>query len=85
MILLGEGRKSDDRRSDERRSDRGSDSRASQNRGPELPLPPATRPKILIAPRTILVEGGDHPIAKVSDIFGGGKAHDENKYEVRVV
>jgi RNA recognition motif. (a.k.a. RRM, RBD, or RNP domain) len=44
--------------------------------------PPAVRPKIILAPRKVNVEGEEQPVARVSDIFGGGKPHDENKYEV---
>lgn len=70
------------------RGDRGSDrgaTRGVSNRdrpAREQEQPPAVRPKIVLAPRKINVEGEEQPAARVSDIFGGGKPHDENKYEV---
>lgn len=52
---------------------------------PAAPAVPATRPKLVLAPRTLPV----HNIGKVEetkpDIFGGGKPHDEILYEVRFV
>ena len=87
----GSERDNGDNRSNDNRGDRG-DNRGERgdNRGgsgggnrreSEQP-PPAVRPKIILAARKVPVEGSEAPVSKVSDIFGGGKPHDENKYEV---
>lgn len=70
----------------DRNSDRGSSRGVNNNRDrptrEQEQQPPAVRPKIILAPRKVNVEGEEQPVARVSDIFGGGKPHDENKYEV---
>ena len=85
-------------RGNERGNERGNDrnergggggggNRINSNRDtePSLPAPPAVRQKIILAPKKVAVEGEEvtAPVSKVSDIFGGGRPHDENKYEVR--
>ena len=81
----GSERDNRDNRGGDNRNDR-SDNRGGGNVGSSRKeteqLPPAVRPKIILAPRKVPLEGSEAPIAKVSDIFGGGKPHDENKYEV---
>ena len=57
--------------------------RNSNRDADQAPTPPAVRPKIVLAPRNIPLEGVEVS-AKVSDIFGGGRPQDENKYEVRI-
>ena len=49
---------------------------------PKDPSPPATRKKIVLAPRTLPVETIGKPVVVKADIFGGGKPHDEAEYEV---
>lgn len=62
-------------------SPRGNNNRDRSSRESEQ-ASPAVRTKIVLAPRKVPLEGEEQPAPRVSDIFGGGKPHDENKYEV---
>ena len=67
--------------------DRGTSSRPGGNRDRpmrenEQPAAPAVRPKIILDARKANPETDPVLLKKNSDIFGGGKPHDGNKYEV---
>lgn len=59
-------------------------SRETHMAAPVDPSPPATRKKIVLAPRTLPVETIGKPVVVKAEIFGGGKPHDEIEYEVRI-
>lgn len=63
-------------------SPRGGSNRDRSSRDNE-PVAAAVRPKLILAARKVPLEGEEQPAPRVSDIFGGGKPHDESKYEVR--
>jgi hypothetical protein len=52
---------------------------------PAAPAVPTTRPKLVLAPRTLPVQNIGKVDETKPDIFGGGKPHDEILYEVRFV
>jgi translation initiation factor 4B len=66
----------------DRGGNRGDRDRDAPSRDTDPTLPTMVRKKIVIAPRSIPVGDAATTAAKVSDIFGGGAAHDANKYEV---